>query len=469
MYNMALALAENEHQNGTISSLATSSEVLQKPVSTQPTQSPMQPPLQQSSCCLVCGDKSSGFHYGVLACEGCKGFFRRSSKREKEYTCRHGNGHCTIGRMNRNRCQHCRFKKCLAVGMSREGNCKTVRYGRVPQRTKVKGNSGATSTRKKSTDSEYGVSDSDDIPHLPQPPVNGQTTYDLATIPPGADTLGLKQAEMFELVRTVSYAYRMTCMYTPNNAPYLRDFSFPQDNCHISTSNGDSMDLMGRRTWLQVAELLDQAVSGQVEFAKAIPGFRNLSQDDQLLLLKASFFELWVLRVAPLVLAVGPLVNGFLSPPGSGMGAPGPQQALAGGSPAGSSLLWQQLYQLLSQDLFAMMSTFAHEINQLCLLETEVSLFAASLLTARDIPGLANPTLVAELQDQLFEALRLQVEGNHPPSSPPFISSLVNKVHVLRRIGAMHRDYVIGCAQRWPDLCTSLPALYAEMMDISMQ
>lgn len=75
--------------------------------------------LQQIEC-VVCGDKSSGKHYGQFTCEGCKSFFKRSVRRNLSYTCR-ASRNCPIDQHHRNQCQYCRLKKCVKVGMRREG------------------------------------------------------------------------------------------------------------------------------------------------------------------------------------------------------------------------------------------------------------------------------------------------------------------------------------------------------------
>ncbi|NP_001072663.1 nuclear receptor ROR-alpha [Xenopus tropicalis] len=79
--------------------------------------------------CKICGDKSSGIHYGVITCEGCKGFFRRSQQSNATYSCPRQKN-CLIDRTSRNRCQHCRLQKCLAVGMSRDA----VKFGRMSKK-----------------------------------------------------------------------------------------------------------------------------------------------------------------------------------------------------------------------------------------------------------------------------------------------------------------------------------------------
>ncbi|KAG8579926.1 hypothetical protein GDO81_011099 [Engystomops pustulosus] len=87
---------------------------------------------QLSLECRVCSDKASGFHYGVHACEGCKGFFRRTIRLKLVYDrCERA---CKIQKKNRNKCQYCRFEKCLSVGMSHNA----IRFGRMPRSEKAK-------------------------------------------------------------------------------------------------------------------------------------------------------------------------------------------------------------------------------------------------------------------------------------------------------------------------------------------
>ncbi|PAA89302.1 hypothetical protein BOX15_Mlig015099g1 [Macrostomum lignano] len=83
--------------------------------------------------CRVCGASSSGFHFGAITCEGCKGFFRRTIKERDagKYICSKGGG-CEINQQSRNACKSCRFAKCIRAGMSSDGS----RIGRQPNAVK---------------------------------------------------------------------------------------------------------------------------------------------------------------------------------------------------------------------------------------------------------------------------------------------------------------------------------------------
>ena len=66
----------------------------------------------------VCGDRSSGRHYDVYACEGCKLFFRRSISHKREYSCKKKSYACNIDKNSRKGCKACRLMKCFNVNMN---------------------------------------------------------------------------------------------------------------------------------------------------------------------------------------------------------------------------------------------------------------------------------------------------------------------------------------------------------------
>ena len=79
----------------------------------------------QPMICMICEDKATGLHYGIITCEGCKGFFKRTVQNKRVYTCV-ADGNCEINKAQRNRCQFCRFQKCLQKGMVLAGKTQLV-------------------------------------------------------------------------------------------------------------------------------------------------------------------------------------------------------------------------------------------------------------------------------------------------------------------------------------------------------
>nr|CAH7730477.1 unnamed protein product [Callosobruchus chinensis] len=72
-----------------------------------------------SQQCAICGDRATGKHYGAASCDGCKGFFRRSVRKNHLYTCRF-NRNCVVDKDKRNQCRYCRLRKCFKAGMKKE-------------------------------------------------------------------------------------------------------------------------------------------------------------------------------------------------------------------------------------------------------------------------------------------------------------------------------------------------------------
>ena len=54
----------------------------------------------------------------MQACEGCKGFFKRSVTKKSVYLPCKFNGTCDLTLENRRRCQTCRLEKCYEMVIS---------------------------------------------------------------------------------------------------------------------------------------------------------------------------------------------------------------------------------------------------------------------------------------------------------------------------------------------------------------
>ncbi|KAF1751178.1 hypothetical protein GCK72_017732 [Caenorhabditis remanei] len=88
--------------------------------------------------CRVCNLESHGMHFGVQSCRPCAAFFRRIVVLDLKYTCVSNTQKCNVEGRGRNVCRDCRYKKCLAVGMTTDN----VQYNRDSHNNKNSTGSG---------------------------------------------------------------------------------------------------------------------------------------------------------------------------------------------------------------------------------------------------------------------------------------------------------------------------------------
>jgi len=100
------------------SNLDPNSDLDRSQIDNGPSTSGVQDKKKNKKECQICFDVASGCHFGVMACEGCKGFFRRNIQKNAKFVCFYDNKCDVFGVKKRKSCQKCRMDACLKQGMN---------------------------------------------------------------------------------------------------------------------------------------------------------------------------------------------------------------------------------------------------------------------------------------------------------------------------------------------------------------
>ncbi|XP_042589474.1 peroxisome proliferator-activated receptor gamma-like [Cyprinus carpio] len=367
--------------------------------------------------CRVCGDKASGFHYGVHACEGCKGFFRRTIRLKLVYD--HCDLHCRIHKKSRNKCQYCRFQKCLMVGMSHNA----IRFGRMPQAEKEK------LLAEFSTDVDHKHPESADLRALARHLYESYLKY-------------------FPLTKAKARA--ILSGKTSDSAPFvIHDMkSLLEGEQMINSRQMPAQELrvmheVELRFFHSCQSRSAEAVSEVTEFAKSIPGFVSLDLNDQVTLLKYGVIEVLIIMMAPLMNKDGTLIS------------------------YGQIFMTREFLKSLRKPFCEMMEPkfeFSVRFNTLELDDSDMALFLAVIILSGDRPGLLNVKPIEDLQETVLHALELQLKMNHPDSLQLF-AKVLQKMTDLRQLVTDHVQLIQLLKETEVDWCLH-PLLQEIMRDL---
>ncbi|XP_028928878.1 oxysterols receptor LXR-beta isoform X1 [Ornithorhynchus anatinus] len=245
------------------------------------------PKMLGHELCSVCGDKASGFHYNVLSCEGCKGFFRRSVIKGAagRYTCK-GGGACQMDTYMRRKCQECRLRKCHQAGM-REHCVLSEEQIRKKKIQKQQQQQQQQQQQSSLSGASRGAAEGGGSPGAGAgSEAGGEAGARLLAVAPGGVQLTPAQETMIQqLVAAQLQCNKRSFSDQPKVTPWPLG------------ADPQSREARQQR-FAHFTELAIISVQEIVDFAKQVPGFLQLSREDQIVLLKASTIEIMLLETA---------------------------------------------------------------------------------------------------------------------------------------------------------------------------
>uniref|UniRef100_A0A3Q2P823 Vitamin D receptor n=1 Tax=Fundulus heteroclitus TaxID=8078 RepID=A0A3Q2P823_FUNHE len=341
--------------------------------------------------CGVCGDKATGFHFNAMTCEGCKGFFRRSMKRKASFTCPF-NGSCTITKDNRRHCQACRLKRCIDIGMMKEFILTDEEVQRKREMImKRKEEEAAREAQRPRLNEEQArmISSLVEAHHK---------TYDAS----------YSDFSRFRVSPVQSISSVDTKMNFSNLLMMYQDGASSPDSCEEDTK----LSMLPH-----LADLVSYSIQKVIGFAKMIPGFRELTAEDQIALLKSSAIEIIMLRSNQ---------SFSLEDMSWSCGGPDFKYCINDVTKAGHTL-----------ELLEPLVKFQVGLKKLNLHEEEHVLLMAICLLSPDRPGVQDHARIEQLQDRLSEALQAYIRVNHPGGRLLY-AKMIQKLADLRSLNEEH-------------------------------